>query len=113
MTDKRKELSNEYKSRKLRGGVYTITNTINGRYLLAFESELASALKRFNFLVATGSCVPLKMQKDWAEFGAKTFEFKVLEEIEMKPDQSQSEFTDDLKTLVEIWRQKLDVRNEY
>jgi hypothetical protein len=111
--NRRKELANEYKQRKLHGGVYRITNTLSGKYLLDHAVDLKAAQNRFNFLVATGSCVPIKLQEDWKEFGGKAFAFEVLEEIEMKQDQGEKEFADDLETLEELWRTKLDASKEY
>jgi len=40
--------------------------------------------------------------------GAKAFTLEVLEELEQKPEQSQAEFMDDLKTLEQLWRGNLD-----
>ena len=64
-------------------------------------------------MVATGSCVPIKLQEAWKEFGGKAFAFDVLEEIEIKQDQDEKEFADDLETLERLWRAKLDTSKEY
>jgi hypothetical protein len=37
----------------------------------------------------------------------------ILEELEQKPEQSQAEFMDDLKTLERLWRANLDESKEY
>ena len=68
---------------------------------------------RFQFAVTTGSTVHPKLQKDWKELGAKVFTLEVLEELEQKPEQSQAEFLDDLKTLEQLWRANLDASKEY
>ena len=111
--NRRKEIINEYKERKLLGGVYTITNTLNGKYLIDYAANLKSVQNRFQFAVTTGSTVHPKLQKDWEELGAKAFTLKVLEELEQKPEQSQAEFMDDLKTLEQLWRADLDASKEY
>ncbi|HYL42413.1 MAG TPA: GIY-YIG nuclease family protein [Ktedonobacteraceae bacterium] len=111
--NRRKEIINEYKERKLLGGVYTITNTLNGKYLIDYAANLKSVQNRFQFAVTTGSTVHPKLQKDWEELGAKAFALKVLEELEQKPEQSQAEFMDDLKTLEQLWRAELDASKEY
>lgn len=49
--NKRRETSKEYKERRLRGGVYTITNTVNGKYIIGHAADLASVQNRFQFSV--------------------------------------------------------------
>ena len=110
---RRKEIINEYKARKLCGGVYTITNTLNGKYLIGHAANLKSVQNRFQFAVTTGSTVHPQLQKDWDELGAQAFTLEVLEELEQKPEQSQAEFMDDLKTLEQLWRANLDASKEY
>lgn len=111
--NRRKEIINEYKERRLYGGVYTIANTLNGKYLLSHTANLQSVRNHFQFAVTTGSTVHPRMKKDWEELGAKAFTLEVLEELEQKPEQSQVEFIDDLKTLEQLWRANLDASKEY
>lgn len=111
--NKRRETSKEYKERRLRGGVYTITNTVNGKYIIGHAADLASVQNRFQFSVTTGSAVHPKLRKDWGELGAKAFRLDVLEELEQGPEQSQAEFVDDLKTLEQLRRANLDPSQEY
>jgi hypothetical protein len=111
--NRRKEINDEYKARRLCGGVYTITNTVNGKYHIGYAANLKSIQNRFQFAITTGSTVHPKLQKDWEEFGASVFTFEVLEELEQKLDQSQSEFMEDLKTLEQLCRANLDESKEY
>jgi hypothetical protein len=108
----RKEIIAKYKERPVTGGVFRIINTQNGRYLLTSEIDIKGSQNRFNFSVATGSCVHMKLQKDWNKFGAKAFVFEVLDELKKKPEQELKDFTEDLKQLEDIWRQRLN-GNEY
>ena len=108
-----KEINDEYKSRKLCGGVYTITNSVNGKYLLGYAADLKSIQNRFQFTITSGSSVHPKLQKDWEEYGAQVFSLEVLEELEQKPDQSQAEFMEDLKILEQLCRANLDESNQY
>jgi hypothetical protein len=111
--NRRKEINDEYKSRKLCGGVYTITNSVNGKYLLGYAADLKSIQNRFQFTITSGSSVHPKLQKDWEEYGAQVFSLEVLEELEQKPDQSQAEFMEDLKTLEQLCRANLDESKQY
>lgn len=111
--NRRRELSNEYKERRLRGGVYTITNTANGMYLIGYAANLASVRNRFDFAVMIGAAVDPRVRQDWEALGAQAFTLAVLEEQEQKPDQTQAAFLDDLKTLEQLWRATLDPLKEY
>ena len=111
--NRRREISKEYKERRLVGGVYTITNTANGRYLIGHVADMASMRNRFQFAVTTGSAVDPRLRGDWATYGAEAFRLDVLEELEQKADQSQAEFMDDLKTLDELRRADLDPSMAY
>ncbi len=109
----RRELSKAYKERQRRGGVYTITNTASGKYLLGYAADLASVRNHFAFAVATGSAVHPKLRDDWRELGPEPFKLNVLEELEQKPDQTEAEFLDDLRTLEQLWRTQLDATKQY
>ena len=104
----RKALTLAYRERKVIGGVYRIVNTENSNILLAPTADLQGAKNRFDFSLKTGSCVNLKIQKDWDEYGANAFTFEILEELEKKEDQTPKEFQEDLKVLQEMWQEKLN-----
>lgn len=111
--DRRKAIINEYKERKLCGGVYMITNTLNGKYLIGHAADLKSVQSRFQFAITTGSTLHPKLKKDWDELGAQAFTLEVLEELKQKPDQSQAEFMKDLQTLEQLWRANFDETKAY
>lgn len=111
--NKRKEISKEYKERKRIGGVYTITNSVSGKYLIGHAADLASVRNRFQFAVTTGSTVDPRLRDDWNALGAQAFRLDILEELEQQPEQSQASFMDDLKTLEQLRRANLDAALEY
>ena len=109
----RRDISRAYKERKLHGGVYTITNTQSGKYLIGHAANVESVRNRFQFAATTGSTVDPRVQKDWQELGAAAFTFEVREELKQRDGQSQAEFMEDLKTLEQLWRANLDPAKEY
>lgn len=111
--NRRKEIINEYKERKHSGCVYKITNTSNGKYLLGHAVNLKSVQNHFQFAVTTGSTFHPRLRKDWHESGPKAFTLEILEELEQKPNQGQTDFMDDLKTLELLYRANLDASKEY
>ncbi len=112
MSDK-KELVNEYKQRKIIGGVFRVVNTKNGKYLLDYAPDIQAKQNSFNFMVTTNTSFDYKMDKDWKEFGAAAFKFEVLDSIEKKKDQSQEQFIEDLKVLKQMWVDKNDPEKRY
>lgn len=111
--DDRKARINEYKERKIIGGVFRVINTQNGKYLLDYATDLQAKQNSFNFMVTTNASFDYKMDKDWKEFGAAVFKFEILDSLEKKKDQSSEMFVEDLKTLKQIWLEKGEVGRGY
>jgi hypothetical protein len=111
--DRRKQLTNEYRQGGVIGGIYRVTNTCNGMYLLDYATNIQSKKNSFNFMVSSGSCVDYRLNKDWTAFGGEAFVFEILEVFEKKKEQTQDEFIDDLKMLGQLWREKLNASTRY
>ena len=103
----RKELIAQYRERKIIGGVYVVRNTEKEKLLLARTADLQGSKNRFEFALKTGSCVDLKLQKDWESQNGEGFVFEVLEVLEKGVGQTEAEFKADIKLIEEIWREKL------
>ncbi len=88
-------------------------NTCNEMYLLDFATNLQAKQNAFNFMVAAGSCIDMRLKEDWTTFGNDAFTFEILEPLEKKVDQSQDEFIEDLKMLMQIWSDKLGTSPRY
>jgi hypothetical protein len=111
--ENRTSLKNEYKQRKIAGGIFRLNNTKNGRYLLEHTPNLQAKENSFNFMVSTDTCFHYKLKEDWDIFGGSVFIFEVLEEIDKKKEQSQQEFISDLEMLEKLWSEKLDASKRY
>ena len=111
--DRKKTLLNEYKQRKMLGGVFRVTNTKSGRYLLDYAVNPQARQNSFQFMSSLGSCFDYKLQDDWETCGSKAFVFEILETIIKKDAQTQEEFMRDLQTLAQLWGEKLDPSKRY
>ncbi len=111
----RKQLINDYKkrSRTETGGVYLIRNTHNGKILVEIASDIEAAENRFGFSQKTGSCINMKLNKDWAVYGPGAFSFEVAETIDKNENQTPMEFRQDLNVLKKMWMEKFKEETLY
>jgi len=109
----KKELIARYKEREIIGGVYAIKNTLNDKMLLGAVTDLNGIKNRFDFSQKTGSCIDLKLQRDWSKQGSEQFVFEVLEELKKGETQTEKGFKADIALLKEMWLEKLSDRDFY
>ena len=101
-----------YKEREIIGGVFAIRNTLNNKLLLDAAVNLKGSQNRFEFSRKHGSCIYMKLQKDWGKQGGH-FVFEVLEELKKGETQTDEEFKEDIAVLKEIWLTKLSEKDLY
>lgn len=102
----KKELKERYKNRTIIGGVYRIQCSGNGRIWIKSTKDIAGQKNRFTFSISINSCPDISMNEEWKMYGANTFSFDILEEINKGDLQTDQEFSDDLGVLLEIWLEK-------
>jgi hypothetical protein len=107
MEKTKKELQAEYKERQIIGGVFAVKNTLTGKMLIDSTADIQGSINRFEFSKKTGSCVSMKLQKDWKPVDAPPFIIEILEELEKTNNQTDAEFKSDILTLKEMWLEKL------
>lgn len=111
--DRKKALAQQYKARKKDGGVFKITNSETGKFMLAGDVDLTACKNRFEFSVLTDGCTYNKLADDWKKYGGKVFNFEVLERLEKKEEQTDKEFRSDIEALYELWLEKLNGGDMY
>jgi len=111
----RKALVEQYKQIKKDAGVYRIVNSISGRYLLGSSINMRSVLSKYEFAKNTGTTgIWLEpLAEDIKRHGYNIFTLEVLELLEIKPETTAEQIRDGVETLEVIWRDKLDLSNEY
>lgn len=103
----RKALVREYKESKRPMGVYRILNRNNGKAFVGSSPNVPAALHRHEFELNSGGHPNRALQKDWNEMGADAFSFETLDLIEPPKDQPDYDPRDDLRTLEQLWLDKL------
>jgi hypothetical protein len=109
MDNKKREMKREYKETPRPIGVYQILNTVNGKILVGQSVNLPGIFNREKCQLKDGTHINKLLQNDWNSFGAETFVFEVLEEI--NPSTS-SDIKADLALLEEIWLDTLQPYGE-
>lgn len=112
---RRKELSNDYKQSGPEAGVYRIVNLRTNRSLLGSTRNLASVRGKLEFARATNtpSALDRRLAEDFRKFGPDAFSLEILEVLEIRPEMTDARIREDLATLEELWREKLETTSLY
>ncbi len=107
--DRRRELRAQYEHRHTEPGVYVLRNTVTGRVLLASAVDLGSVRSRLEFAKATNtpSALDGRLTSDVREFGIGAFALDVLDVLEVAPGMATADVQADLRTLEDLWRERL------
>lgn len=102
----RKELILEYKLAPKTMGVYRIHNAVNNKSYIAVSKDIRARFNRHRMSLKTRSERIKGLQADWIEHGEAVFEFEIVDLLEPL-DQPGYDPTEDLKTLLSLWLEKL------
>jgi group I intron endonuclease len=102
----RKELILEYKLAPKTMGVYRIRNAVNNKSYIAVSKDIRARFNRHRMSLKTRSERIKGLQADWIEHGEAVFEFEIVDLLEPL-DQPGYDPTEDLKTLLSLWLEKL------
>lgn len=102
----KKELKKKYKQSLPPMGIYGIKNTANGKMFIGSSSNVKGKLNSIKFRLEIGSYINKELQKDFTEYGGNNFIFETIDILEPKEDTGY-DYSEDLKTLEEMWLEKL------
>jgi hypothetical protein len=102
----KKQLTKDYKLQKHPAGIYVVHNKVDNKSYIGIDKNLPAVLRRFDFTLKMGSFPFQDLIDDYKRLGEKNFEIKVLDELEIK-DETEQEIDRELKTLEEMWIEKL------
>jgi len=107
----KKELIKRYKQTIQPMGVYQIKNKKNGKIYIGCTKNLPGKLNSHKFQLKNGLHLNKEIQKDFNEIGEEGFSFDILDHLKPKEDLDY-DYTEELKTLEEMWIEKLQPFNE-
>jgi group I intron endonuclease len=107
----RKEIKRKYKQTSPPMGVYQIRNQVNGKIYIGSSKNLTGIFNRYKFQLKNGSHMNSELQKEFSQFGEESFCFEVLDNLKIQDDPLYN-YDDDLKTLEELWLEKLQPYDE-
>ncbi len=105
----KKQIIKDYKLQKQPAGIFAVHNIADNKMFIGTSKDLPAVLRRFDFTLKMGSFPFDGLIEDYKKLGEKSFEVKVLDELDLK-DETEQEIDKELKTLEEMWIEKL--RNE-
>lgn len=111
--DKKKALVNSFLEKKKIGGIIAVRCENTGKMLVVSSPDLDGTRGRFSFAQTTGSCIFPKLMTDWNKYGGGAFTLLILETLEKDKDQTDAEYREDLKTLLEMELEKHNTAELY
>jgi DNA-binding CsgD family transcriptional regulator len=99
----KKEIIQNYKQQEIEMGLIQIYNTVNGYSYVDICTNLYKPFESIKFKLNLGRMKIKKLQEDWAAYGEKAFEFKVVEKLKPNEGSTDMEKADDLKELLNMW----------
>lgn len=110
MTNRRKELIEQYKQMKPDMGIFWIRSKTDNKCFLETSQNLKGKMNSTRFQLDAGSHPNLELQREWREHGPDRFEFEVLELLKYDKDETKTDYSEELAILKMVWEEKLRER---
>jgi group I intron endonuclease len=110
-TMNKKELIKQYKQTIQPMGIYQVKNLKNNRIFIGSAKDLRGRINSNRFQLKTGAHFNKDLQNEYNENGDENFSFEVLDYLKPK-DEAGFDYTEELKTLLEMWLEKLQPYDE-
>ncbi|HHV44985.1 MAG TPA: GIY-YIG nuclease family protein [Firmicutes bacterium] len=107
MTDRRKELKEQYRQMKPEMGIFLIRSRRESVGYLEATQNLKSTINSTVFKLNFGNHPNKKLQELWKKEGEAGFTIEVLETLPYDKDESKTDYSEELAILRTIWEEKL------
>jgi hypothetical protein len=104
-------LKRAYKENPPAAGIFQVTNTQNGKAFIGKGMNVQGILNSQRAQLQFGSHKNRDLQQDYNCYGAETFDFKVLDQLEIG-GKAAHEIREDLAALESLWLEKLQPYGE-
>ena len=108
MTENEKKLKEAYKNTKKEMGVYKISSQNSKNTYIGTAKDLKGIMNSIRFQLNLGSYPNKQLQNEWKELGSESFKVEVLDILSYSKDETKTDYSGDLKTLAEMWHEKIE-----
>ncbi|MDR1422793.1 MAG: GIY-YIG nuclease family protein [Coriobacteriales bacterium] len=108
----RKQVIDQYKQQKVTMGVYQLRNRLSGKLFIESASNLKSRELTLRMMLDDGRHPNGQLQEDWNKHGSDTFEYSVLEQVEVEQDASPAERKKQLDEMMSLWLDEIEPYDE-
>lgn len=105
-SEEKKKLVKDFKMQKTERGVIAVRNKENGKMMVDAMNNLHGAFVSIKMSLKLKNCWIRALQEDYDRYGADAFEYLVLDVLK-EPDTPGYDYRYDLRSLTEMWREKL------
>ncbi|HML45171.1 MAG TPA: hypothetical protein PKE04_00295 [Clostridia bacterium] len=103
----RRAASRAYKAQEDIGGIFRIAHQPSGwQTPLLWTPNLEGERNKLQFAKRVDAPVRMELQAIWGKVDRSGFELIELEQLKRKPDQTAEEFREDLKALLDLWKER-------
>lgn len=111
MSNRKKDLKEQYKMTHTPMGIYQIRNLTNDKVFVGAALNLSGILTSNKLQLRSGNHPNKRLQADWNEFGSESFAFEVLDEL-AATEGADYDYRPDLAFLEELWLEKIQPYSE-
>lgn len=106
-TDRKKQLKEEYLRNKPDMGIFAVECETENLCYLCAAKDIKGKINSTLFQLRMPSHMNRELQSHWSRLGENAFTVRAVDTLEYDKDESKTDYTDDLKTLLSIWMEKM------
>ncbi len=107
MSQKHKALKEQFKQYRPDMGVFVVRNLQNGQCFIEATSDLKGTMNGARFRLEADRHPCQELQAAWKADGPDAFRFEIVDRLAYQPGDEPKDYSDDLKTLKDIWIEKM------
>ena len=93
-------------------GILQIKCLPKNKSCLIAAANIQGKINSLKFQLKNKAFVNKKLQADWNELGEEAFSIEILDELEYEKDGNKTSYSEDLKELLSLWKEKIVAQGE-